>query len=232
MKKLAMAISLMILFFMMVVPAVMARTFRLGDTIGHGDYVKLTAYNDRDMAGIMTYAVSHTGPYDSNVAFYYDTFCIQDNVYTWTGAWFPVAGLSNNVGLLGPQKDGYGQLNLEVDYLFYRFASGAYNQYFYGSDIESDKSNQADFQKLLWSLQGSGSHYNSIGTPWASDLDKKYYETQSLWGTSVINIVSGDGTYDIQNQLFNPDPPSVPEPATMLLLGLGLMGIAGIRRKL
>jgi len=36
----------------------------------------------------------------------------------------------------------------------------------------------------------------------------------------------------VDKKYFSPDPPSaVPEPSTFLLVGFGLMGVAGYRRK-
>ena len=91
MKKLAMIISLIMVFSLMVAPAVMADTI-----ISSGKWVELVSYNPTDMAGIMRYAVSNSN--GGAILGYYDTFCIQDNVYITPNTWYPIASVSNTVG--------------------------------------------------------------------------------------------------------------------------------------
>ncbi len=228
MKRLAKIICLVSVFIMMAASAAMA------DTIIAGDYVLITYgnYNPDDNAGIMTYDVSLDK--GQTTAFTYSTFCIQDNVYIYLNNWYPVASLSNTVGLFG-NSNGDGKLNGAVGYLFYRYKSGT------GGYDMSTLSNQADFQELLWNLQGteeSGNPFNvSTSTPWYNDYLAYLNPGNNLqhsWGTEVINIATSlsNGAYsgpDIQNQLYNNTDP-VPEPTTLLMVGAGLLGIGLLRR--
>ena len=229
MKKLVVIISLMMAFSMMIAPAVMANTI-----VSSGEWVELVSYNSGDNAGIMRYAVSNSN--GGTILGYYDTFCIQDNVYIWPNTWYPVADVSSNVGFFapGPPPDGpagTGPLVGAVDYLFYLYTIGKYGS--------MSPAQQTDFQELLWNLQGSGGPFTTDTTAaWYADWTawKGDPNLQHTWGTQVINIASGYSPTsgftgpDIQNQLYNAD--TVPEPVTILLLGLGLMGVAGVRRRL
>ena len=55
-----------------------------------------------------------------------------------------------------------------------------------------------------------------------------YDFTVTGWDIKVANLVNLDGSGDRQSQLVGAP---VPEPATMVLFGIGLLGLAGIGRK-
>ena len=51
----------------------------------------------------------------------------------------------------------------------------------------------------------------------------------SYYGNSPISAIQLSGTMDFYIDIINTDP--VPEPSTIILLGLGLLGLAGVSRK-
>jgi hypothetical protein len=103
---------------------------------------------------------------------------------------------------------------------------------------------------LLW---GSVDSYNSlqfyngstlVGTVTGSDVTAGADGNQGAMGTFYVNILStlgfdrvvalsSDYAFELDNVAFNPTNPNnpVPEPLTIGLLGLGILGLGAIRRR-
>jgi hypothetical protein len=118
MKRFLIIIPFMMLLSLMLAPATMALS------ITNGDWVQVKTYNPSDMAGILTFNVSDSN--NGTILMTYDTFCIQESVFIYPGTWYQVE-LSNTVGPYSPSATGDGPLKGAVDYLFYRYKTGAYD---------------------------------------------------------------------------------------------------------
>jgi hypothetical protein len=167
----------------------------------------------------------------------FQSFCLERDEYITSGGTYDAvlntAAVNGGVG--GPEPD---PISKGTAYLYYQFATGNLIPYNYSGTVDQRKASADLLQKAIWYLEDEGGSSNSfvdaailaVAGIGGTLADAKA-DSNGAYGVKVLNLYAaghaGDPRYLKQDQLI-----VTPEPFTMLLLGLGLIGVAVIKRKI
>lgn len=167
----------------------------------------------------------------------FQTFCLETNeffspggTYTYvvnTGAKAGGAGGSVSDPIGGGTID---QISLGTAWLYYQFATGNLSSYF-GSNR---RNNAGALQEAIWYLENestvvpTGNIYYDLAV--SKFGAKVMNDSYGAFGVMALNLYDGSA-YKQDMLWFDKSSTSAPIPPTVYLLGAGLLGLVGLRRK-
>jgi hypothetical protein len=211
-------VGLMIVFMGLLLMVPMASAY----SISAGDYIYLTIGTGNAVNGGGAFNVDKVGDGQQGVLF--DTFCLERNEDFYNGQELYVKSITAGAmaGGYSGAVNGSDQISSQTEYLYYQWAIGG--------GITHNDTNAVNLQLAIWSLEGEITLEHPLTLTIEAQTFIDYANNNAVngshYGVQVLNLYDLAGN-NSQDQLVY-----VPEPATMLLFGLGLLGLAGVSRKM